>query len=286
MGSPIAAVVPTFRPDPDDVLSLVDLLLAAGVPLVVADDASPGTADPVLRQVAARGVTVVRHSANAGIARSLNAGLRAAQVAGAAWLLTVDQDSVLPEGYVDRLVEAIEDATARLGDRVGAVAAGRVDDDSGAFGYPVDLVSGLPTTPEVIQTGTAWNVEALAEIGGFDETFGIDAVDAAACVRLRASGRVVVLAPTLSIRHRIGHARAVRVLGRTVLATGHSPHRRATMVRNRLRLLPEEFAQSPKHAMRTLRRLVINTALAVTVEEDRWAKAKSSARGILPPRSR
>ena len=54
------------------------------------------------------------------------------------------------------------------------------------------------------------------------------------------------------------------------------------MVRNRLRLAPAEFAQSPKHALRTLRRVAVNTLLAITVEDDRWAKAKGSARGILP----
>lgn len=282
----IAAVVPTYRPDPADVLSLVDALIESDVPLVVADDASPCTAEPVLREIAGRGVAVIRHTHNAGIARSLNAGLRSARAAGATWLLTVDQDSVLPEGYVAGLQRAIAEATARLGPRVGAVAAARVDDDSGAFGYPARMVAGVATTPEVIQTGTAWRVDALEAVGGFDESFGIDAVDAAACVRLRASGRVIVIAPELSIRHRVGHARAIRFLGRTVLATGHAPHRRMTMVRNRLRLAPEEFAQSPRHAMRTLRRLAVNILLAVTVEDDRWAKAKSSAKGLILPRGR
>ena len=58
------------------------------------------------------------------------------------------------------------------------------------------------------------------------------------------------------------------------------------MVRNRLRLFPAEFAQSPVHALRTLRRVAVNTALAVTIEDDRWAKAKSSARGVFPARQR
>ena len=62
--------------------------------------------------------------------------------------------------------------------------------------------------------------------------------------------------------------------------------RRTSIVRNRLRLAPEEFAQSPVHALRTLRRVAVGTALAVTVEEDRWAKAKASARGLLPSRQR
>ena len=80
------------------------------------------------------------------------------------------------------------------------------------------------------------------------------------------------------------HARAVQVLGRTVLATGLSADRRTTMVRHRLRLAPAEFMQSPIQGLRTMRRLAMSTALAVTVEDDRWAKAKASARGLFPKR--
>jgi hypothetical protein len=54
------------------------------------------------------------------------------------------------------------------------------------------------------------------------------------------------------------------------------------MVRNRLRLAPREFLLSPAQGFRSLRRLGVNTALAVTVEDDRWAKAKASARGLWP----
>ncbi|MDI1288712.1 MAG: hypothetical protein PSX37_02015, partial [bacterium] len=79
--------------------------------------------------------------------------------------------------------------------------------------------------------------------------------------------------------------RQVTVLGRTVLASGHSPERRTTMVRNRLRLAPEEFAQSPVHAFRTLRRVAMSTLLAATIEDERWAKVKGSARGLLPRRA-
>ena len=212
--------------------------------------------------------------------------LEAAHDHGVAWLLTVDTDSVLPPGYVTAMLDAARHACAVLGDqRVGAVAAGSVADVSGDLTYPVRMSSGLPTTPEVIQTGTLWSVEGLRQVGGFDESFGIDAVDAAACVRLRAHGRQIVLVPGLTLAHRIGDGRQVEILGRSVHASGHSPERRTTIVRNRLRLAPEEFAQSPSQGFRTLRRMLVNTALAVTVEDDRWAKAKASARGLLPRRS-
>jgi GT2 family glycosyltransferase len=170
-------------------------------------------------------------------------------------------------------------------ENVGAVAAGAIDDASGEIGYPVTWRDGIATTEEVIQTGTLWSVAALSAIGGFDEALGIDAVDAAACLALRRAGLGIVLAPDVRLVHRIGSGRQVRILGRDVLASGHSPERRASILRNRLRLFPAEFAQSPRHGLRTLRRVTVQTALAVTIEEDRWAKAKASVRGLLTRRS-
>ena len=230
---------------------------------------------------------MVRHRSNTGIARSLNDGLRAAVDADATWLLTVDQDSEIPEDYVERLVLAAGFAADALGiEHVGAVAAGSIDDASGELSYPVSFDGDVLITQEVIQTGTLWDVQAMTAVGGFDESLGIDAVDAAACLRLRQTGRRIVLASELAVGHRVGAGHQVTLLGRSVLASGHSPHRRTTIVRNRLRLFPAEFALDPVHALRTLRRVAVNTALAVTIEDDRWAKARASAQGLLPARKR
>ena len=144
----------------------------------------------------------------------------------------------------------------------------------------------MAVTAEVFQTGALWSVAALLDAGGFDERLGIDAVDASACLSLRRAGFRVVLEPAAHLSHQWGNAQKARLLGRAVSVTHHSPERRTTMVRNRLRLAPAEFAASPTQGFRSLRRLAVNTALAVTVEEDRWAKAKASARGLLPERKR
>ena len=275
--------MPTYRPDADDLAALLSALAVEGVPVTVADDGSPCTFDDVLRSASSTGVTLVRHRTNAGIARSLNVGLRTARRRGATWLLTVDQDSTLPSGYVAALLRAADEAEKALGPgSVGAVAAGSLDDASGRLAYPVSRVGTVATTEEVIQTGTLWSIAGLSLIGGFDESLAIDGVDAAACVRLRANGLRIVLAPGSSLGHRVGSGRQVMVLGRSVLASGHPPERRTTIVRNRIRLLPEELAQSPKHAFRTMRRVLMNTVLAVTVEDDRWRKARASIRGVLP----
>lgn len=254
--------------------------MVAGI--VISDDASPATFDRILQRCAA---PVHRHHDNHGIARSLNVGLGYAEDSGAAWLLTVDQDSWLPDGYVGVLLATARSAFA-TGLAVGAIAAETVIVGRTRLRYPQRRESGVATTTEVFQSGTLWNVAALRSIGGFDESLGIDAVDAAACLGLREHGYRVVLAPGVALEHAYGNGRPVRLLGRTVMATGHSPARRTTMVRNRLRLLPREFRADRAQAWRSSRRLMVNTVLAVTVENDRWAHAKSSIRGLWPRRDR
>lgn len=279
--APVVAVIPTYRPS-DDVVDHVEHLAPMVDALVVADDASPCSFDPVLARVASLPrVSIVRHRVNAGIARSLNAGLRAAQDRAAVWLLTIDQDTTLPDAYVASLLAGAQHAQLD-GVRVGVIAPEIVDDEGGPVGYPTTKVGNVVMTAEVFQTGALWSVEALTEIGGFDEALGIDAVDAAACLALRRHGCAVVLEPEVHLQHRWGRAEQITVLGRTVAVTHHSPERRTTMVRNRLRLAPREFRESPIQGLRSLRRLAVNTLLAVTVEDRRWEKAKASARGLRP----
>ena len=275
MTAGIAAVVPAYAPDAPALVELVRSLLADGLPVLVVDDGSPTVEH--LADVASLGATTLRHEANAGIARSLNDGLVFADGHGAQWLLTVDQDTRLPAGYVEALLGSVRPG-------VGVIGAETIGDASGDLDYPAHFVGGQLLTEEVFQTGSLWSVPALQTVGGFDEHFGIDAVDAAACLRLREAGFTVALAPGVRLEHQYGAGRQVQLLGRTVVATGHSPARRETMVRNRLRLFPREFRQSPRHALRTVRRLGVNVLLGITVEDDRWAKAKGAGRGLLPRR--
>lgn len=277
----VVVVIPTFQP-PERTRELISTLRPMVSALVVADDASPCTFDQFFRECRSlSSVNVHRFSRNAGISRSLNIGWRTAAHMGKPWLLTVDQDSVLPHGYVADLVTAAREAT-HAGVRVGVIGPASIQDASGPITYPVQHVNGWPTTAEIFQTGALWSVNALSAIGGFDESFGIDAVDSEACLSLRESGFHVALAPHMTLAHSWGEARQLTVLGTRIAATGHSPHRRTHMVRNRMRLAPREFRQSPIQALRSLRRLTVNTLLAVSVEEDRWAKARASARGLIP----
>ena len=261
--SRVVCVVPTHRPDntTDDLIRD----LASIAPVLVTDDASPCTFDQHFAVLDATSrVRVIRHRNNMGIGRGLNEGLAFAREVGAQWLLTVDQDSRLPHGYVDQLAGLADDLVAR-GVRVGALGALRVADASGEFTYPTqtspDELQPYPETEELIASGTLWNVDALADVGGFEVGLGMDAVDAAACLSLREVGYRVIAVPDVTFEHRIGNGQRSRILGRSVLRTGHSRRRRNQILVNRLRLFPREWRQSPVHAVRTVRRAGVNAIL-------------------------
>ena len=266
--SNVAVVVPTCRPD-NMTLDLVTKLSTEKVPIVVSDDASPCTSDPILTKLRnVPNTTVIRHERNRGIARGLNDGLEYALAYGAQWLLTVDQDSQLPSQYLGSLISDAQQRTTS-GERLGALGARVIADASGNMTYPESGSAGFLTTEELIQTGTLWRVNALMDFDGFDEVLGIDAVDAAACLALRERGWVIGLHDHLQVTHQIGNARTVTIAGRDVMITGHSPNRRATMLRNRLRLFPAEFRQSPKHALRTIRRVAVNQGVGLVTARRR-----------------
>ncbi len=281
----MVAVIPTFRPS-DDLLELARIVAGDVDALVISDDASPCTSDRVLRAAASIAVVeLVHHRQNAGIARGLNDGLAVARTRRARWLFTLDQDSMVSDSYVGALVAM---GTQRLdaGERLGAIGAEVIEDLGGPMRYPIAVIGGFACTEEVIQTGTLWNVAALEEAGGFDELLGMDAVDAGACLALRRAGYTVGVATDLALAHRIGTSQQVMVGGRSVMVTGHSPERRSSMLRNRLRLFPAEFAQSPRHALRTIRRVTVNQTLGLVLESQRWEKAKGTMRGLRPSRDR
>ena len=279
MDEAVVAVIATYRPSPN-VAELVRVVRDMVDRVVVVDDASPCTYDKTFRDLSSfTDVQVWRFRDNQGIARSLNIGLQLANEVEAGWLLSLDQDTQLPDSFVDTLVsDGIRAKYERV--RVGVIAPREIHDRAGTITYPEKSTQGWLSTPEILQSGALWSVDALNRIGGFDEDLGMDAVDAAACLALRERGFEVLLSTNCTFSHEWGNGSRIKILGKSVAITGHSPMRRTSIIRNRLRLAPREFRQSPVQGFRSLRRLVVGTGLALTVETDRRKKFRAALRGL------
>ena len=106
----VAGVVTAFRPSAELVNNVESLLRQVPVVVVVDDGGGPGF-DHIFAALARVGAVVLCLEANSGIGVALNAGIRKArEISDPEYIVTVDQDSYLPAGYVQALHNAAGEA--------------------------------------------------------------------------------------------------------------------------------------------------------------------------------
>jgi rhamnosyltransferase len=267
----VVAVLSAFRPEPT-LIAHCEALAPQVAGVIVVDDGSGDQAEPVLRQLEAAGVTVLRQTQNSGIAAAMNRGLDAALAAGAEFVVTFDQDSNVPGGFVDALVGEA-DRAASAGLRVAMVAPEfysqtRQTGEQVADGF---LVSGAP-----IQSGLLMPASVVRELGPQREDFFIDLVETEYYLRARVAGFVSLCVPGLTLPHGFGHRLYVHFLGKRLVKAGgrprmvavSSPFRYYYRARNRV-VLNREYARAADPAMRRLLRrdarndLLLDYAVAI-----------------------
>ena len=238
--SPIAVVVSLYNPEPEIVERCAGWVRSVG-PVFAVDDGSP---DPAVRDVldalVARGVTVLVNHRNAGIARALNVGIsRALREVRPEWILTMDQDSELGEGYLDAAQTSL--AAARTADRVGMLCAEWI----GQMHAPIIRNrDGIDEVREPIQSGMLMRASMIQLVGLFDESLFIDAVDTDFVARARLQGWVAAPIVDGRLRHSLGETVPITVGGRDLIVRGkkrhviyHAPFRSYYMSRNQFRLI-------------------------------------------------
>lgn len=188
--SQVACVVTAYRPSAELIENVKALVAQSGRVIVVDDGSGPGY-ENILGQVAEIGARVERLTTNSGIGAALNRGLdRALQTPGIGYIVTVDQDSTLPPGYVQSLLAAVAAARSR-GLAPGLIGPARI------HGNPVmssGTRNGVVLGKEPIQSGLMITVDALEHIGTFQEKLFIDLVDTEFYLRASDAGWSTILA--------------------------------------------------------------------------------------------
>lgn len=204
---------------------------------------------------------------NAGIAAALNGICKYARANGYDWVLTLDQDSVCPEGLVEAYAPYTGDES------IGMLCPAITDRGYGSMAYD----KGSAETEDVdacITSASMIRLAAWEKAGGFREDFFIDMVDFDICWTLREKGYRILRVNGKSLLQEIGHSRKVRLFGKDEAVFNHSPLRCYYMARNTLAL------GKIHNRMRQCRRWVLKRMLLVGLfEEDRCGKMKMMLRG-------
>ena len=259
---------------------------------VLVDDESP--ADLLAAFAPVGGLTVLRNGTNAGFLRSCN---RAARLSDAAYLVFLNNDTLVRDGWLDALVE-----TAERDPSVGVAGAkllypdgtlqeaggviwrdatgwnygrgGRADDPAYAYVRDADYCSGAALLVR----------RALFErLGGFDERFAPAYFeDTDLCFAARREGFRVVYQPRAEVVHREGGT------GGTDVAAGVKRHQALNQPKFRQKwravLDAEHAASDPRNVERAARRLQGAGTIAMidnyVPEPDRDSGSNKNARII------
>ncbi len=270
----VLAVVATYEPD-ELVVETSRRLIEGGTSVLIVDDFSQNaSAIRVLDLCESLGAQVVRKRENLGIGDSLNVGLRVAIERSDEFLLTLDQDTVLPAGYVSACIQFIRRATTS-GVNVGLVTAERLN---GRLRTPRSQVgrSGFYSAVDPMQSGSLLRVSLAQDVGGFRADFVMDCIDVDFCLKLRAVGAKILWVEGENISHELGRisearlfGRAIRIGNRHIHVSNHSSSRRYYMTRNRIVLLKEYFRRDKEWFTKSLRAYTVETLAAVAFEARR-----------------
>ncbi|WP_342462767.1 glycosyltransferase family 2 protein [Geobacillus sp. FSL K6-0789] len=193
-------------------------------------------------------LTIIYNQDNLGIGKALNLAMDFAVKNNFRWLLTMDQDSILPENFIDVFQEIYTNIKNKQ--EIAILAPDYFDGNTGErakflmktsnnFFYRRKTCEGLIEPLIVIQSGSLFNLAVLKKVGGFREDLFIDYVDNEICLRLNQEGYKIVVTDKIKMKHHLGNRNKKVFLGYTFYPTNYSPIRKYYNARNRIYLYKE-----------------------------------------------
>ena len=140
-------------------------------------------------------VTVIENGKNSGIAEGLNRIIREVRKNNIDWLLTLDQDSVCPDGMIETMLKCSDKAD------VAAICPTIIDRRR-----PPEVLKeeGIDETDFCITSGCLVNIAESEKIGDFDSWLFIGQVDDEFCHRIIISGKKIIRVNSLILDHELG----------------------------------------------------------------------------------
>ena len=223
----ILAGIVTFNPNLEllqknlaSVLSQVDYLL-------IVDNHSDNYEE--INNLRSDKVYVIDNESNRGIACALNQEFRFAKEKGFKWVLTLDQDTIIPDNMLSEYkkycdYEAVGMLTCRIQDR-------NLELNNIQYVNEYDYIS------DCITSGSLLQVDVWEIVNGFCEDMFIDSVDHDMCFNLLEHGYKILRVNNVALSHAVGESIYVISFGKRYQLYNETPLRNYYQFRNCIYLL-------------------------------------------------
>jgi rhamnosyltransferase len=277
-GEKVLAVIVTYCPTEEIQVSV--RLLQQQVAHVLIVDNSPDPRFGQLLQGLQKDLQfdLIVNGFNLGIAGALNRGVQYAQKNGFDWVLTLDDDSIVPPDYIQTLLKTYNESPEK--DKIAILAPAHFDKKTGYQSRDYRGIKGPYVSKDIVMTsGNLIPIWVFDKIGYYDEDLFIEYVDHDFCLRVKKAGYKTVLVATAVMGHSLGSIRKHSLIGGIFFFShNYLPVRRYYRARNRLVLYRRYFGawilQDQEFAIKDMVKILL-------VEDMKWQKIKATLLGTI-----
>lgn len=273
----ICAGIITYNPTLTDVSTCLEALCNQVERVIIVDNASKNVKS--LQEVVSKyaNVTLVKNSQNIGFAKALTQVFEWAKSQGFNWVLTLNDDSVVPSNMISEYKKILENQGSLVNQKnaknskiaiVCSLLKNRLDGT---------ILHSKCHEDECITSGSLTSVEAWAKIGGFDEWLEIDGVDFDFSRRLVRAGWKIVECQNVIMEHQIGKARSINLIIKHPIVWNHNANRKYYIARN---MQVVDYKMGTYSYVKSLRAVVRDMIFVALWEKNKFAKIRAMIRGF------
>ena len=212
---------------------------------------------------------------NRGIAYALNRGMEFFLKRNFEWVITLDQDSIVPSDMIEKYFKYMPERNVGL--VCPHISYDGDKDLNNKISSDVEYVQRCITSANMVK------ISAWEKIGGYDEKMFIDYVDFDFCQSLLEYGYTLVKVNAVILDHQLGHleyARKFVWFGKaTVQIYNHSSWRTYFYVRNTIYYIKKH--KKSISIYKECKTLVYWIGKKLIYEKNRWSCLKIVMRGVL-----
>lgn len=222
----VCAGIVTYNSDIDILKKNISAVSKQVERIYIFDNASTNI-DEIASVASSDKIMLVKSETNYGIAKALNELCKIAILSGFEWMLTLDHDTVICDGFIEscaNLLSICELNAAIVCPRV--IYVGINEKEKGDVDTPYTAV------PACMTSGSFMSLKAWETVGGFDEYMVIDWVDNDICTNFIIHGYSIIRNNSIFMEHRLGNPIKRKFLFFTITDYQYSAFRIYYIVRN------------------------------------------------------
>jgi rhamnosyltransferase len=275
----VGAVVVLYQPE-SDVLENLRILAAQVDALVIVDNGSSEEFRAALGSMLNARVELIQHAENLGIATGFNTGVRRLIELACEFSLTFDQDSRVEPDFAPKILAAFLEARRQFA-AVAVVAPQWKDENSGiVYDHELKAGSEFGVLKWTISSGNCIDNQVFKTVGYFDDGYFIDGVDLDFHLRCRKAGFCILKTSQVSMSHRLGIQKRVRIFSFEFTISIHNRIRKYYIARNKIKNMQKHFLFDPACIFKDLWYLLGDILTIVMYDDQKHDKLKLTFLGI------